>query len=77
MSNSSVSGGHVTDAELKTRDACWVKEREKCQSNLRKLRGKDEPLNLERELKGAKSLGSLFPGVRGKEGCPLKLQHAL
>ena len=60
MSNSSVSGGHVTDAELKTRDACWVKEREKCQSNLRKLRGKDEPLNLERELKGAKSLGSLF-----------------
>ena len=72
--NLSVSMGHVTDASSNLEMRGGSERSKMCQSNTRKLRGKDEPLNFKRELLVGKSLGIPFLGVRGRKGCPLKLQ---
>ena len=72
--NLSVSMGHVTDASSNLEMRGESERSKMCQSNSGKLRKKDDLLNLKRELLVGKPLGIPFLGVRGRKGCPLKLQ---
>ena len=72
--NLSVSMGHVTDASSDLEMRGGSERSKMCQSNSGKLRRKDELLNFRRELSVGKPLGIPFLGVRGRMGCPLKLQ---